>query len=158
MNVRWGEVVSAFFTFLMLVVLPLTAVKYLPAQTLEQLSSAGFNMQVLITETVMLGLVVSAIALAKAVADRTSVAYLLLDISSNFISLVFALLVVGVGNITSLGLGSFSLQQGKVTTEIVLDLRIFIYITICVVTLSVLQSIIKFREARSEAKQTPLAN
>jgi hypothetical protein len=158
MNVRWGEVAGALFTFLILVALPLAAVNYLPAQTLEQLSATGLNIQSLATEMAMLGLVVSAIALAKAVADRTSVAYLLLDISSNIISLVFALLVVGVGNIASLGLSSFSLQQGKVTTEIILDLRIFIYITICVVTFSVLQSIAKFREARSEANQTPRPN
>ncbi len=158
MNVRWGEVIGALFTFLVLVAIPLAAVNYMPAQTLEQLSATGLNIQLLATETAMLGLVVSAIALAKAVTNRTSVAYLLLDISSNIISLVFALLVVGVGNIASLGLSSFSLQQGKVTTEIVLDLRIFIYITICVVTFSVLQSIAKFREARAEARQTPRPN
>jgi hypothetical protein len=151
MKARWGEVAGALLTFLVFVVLPLAIINYLPAQIMEQLSATGFNVQSLATQTAMLGLVISAIALAKAIADRTSVAYLVLDISSNIVSLAFALLVVGVGNIGSLGYSSFSLKQGKVVTEIVLDLRVFIYLTIGVVTVSVLQSVAKFREARAES-------
>jgi len=40
---------------------------------------------------------------------------------------------VGVGNIGSLGYSSFKLTQGKVTMEILLDLRVFIWLTIGVV-------------------------
>jgi hypothetical protein len=151
MKVRWGEVAGALLTFLVFVALPLAIINYLPAQTLEQLSATGLNIQSLATQTAMLGLVISAIALAKAIVERTSIAYLVLDVSSNIVSLVFALLVVGVGNIGSLGYSSFSLKQGKVTTEIMLDLRVFIYLTIGVVAVSVLQSVAKFREARAEA-------
>jgi hypothetical protein len=158
MAVRWDEVAGALLTFLVLVALPLAAIRLLPSQTLDQLSATGLDVQGLATETAMLGLVISAIALAKAIAERTSIAYLVLDISSNIVSLAFALLVVGVGNIGNLGYSSFSLNQGKVTTEIVLDLRVFIYLTIGVVTVSVLQSIVRFREARAEAKQVQPPN
>jgi hypothetical protein len=155
MKVRWGEVAGTLLTFLVLVALPIAALYYIPAQTLEQLAATGLNVQTFLTETAMLGLVISAIALAKAIAERTSIAYLILDVFSNIVSLAFALLVVGVGNIGSLGYSNFSLNQGKVTTEIVLDLRVFIYLTVGVVAISVLQSITRFREARAEAKQTP---
>jgi hypothetical protein len=151
MKVRWGEVAGALLTFLVFVVLPIAAINYLPTQTLEHLSASGLNVQAIAIQTAMLGLVISAISFAKAIAERTSIAYLILDVSSNIVSLAFALLVVGVGNIGSLGYSTFSLKQGKVTTEIVLDLRVFTYLTIGVVAVSVLQSVAKFRETRAEA-------
>ena len=139
MKVRWGEVAGALLTFLIIVALPLVAINYVPAQTIDQLSSTGLDVQGLATQTAMLGLVVSAIALAKVSVDYVDHLPHSRRIVNVF-TLVFALLIVGVGNIGNLGLSSFSLKQGKVTTEIVLDLRIFIYLTIGVVTFSVLQS------------------
>jgi len=153
MNIRWGEVTGALLTFIVLVVLPFVAINYLPSNILSQLSATGLDARSLATQTAMLGLVVSAIALTKAVVATTSITYLLLDVSVNVVTLAFALHIVGAGNIGSLGLSSFNLKQGKVTTELVIDLRIFIYITISVVALSVLQSIVRFREARAEGKR-----
>lgn len=158
MRARWAEVAGALLTFIVLVVLPLAALYYLPAQTLEQLSATGLDLPSLATQTAILGLVVSAIALAKAVIATTSVTYLILDISMNIVTLAFALLVVGVGNIGSLGLSNFSFKQGRSTTDIAIDFRIFIYLTLGVVVLAVLQSIVRFREARAEVKQAPTTN
>jgi membrane protease YdiL (CAAX protease family) len=151
MVARWGEITWALLTFIVLVVLPLAAINYLPTQTMDQLSSTGIDLRTLATETAMLGIVISAIALAKAIIETTSIAYLVLDVSINIVTIVFALLVVGVGNIGSLGLSSFSLKQGNVTTEITLDLRVFIWLTIATVLLSVTQSVARFREARANA-------
>jgi len=150
--IRWGEVMWALLSFVTLVGLPLAAVNYVPEQTLTQVASLGLDLPSLATETALLGLVISSIALAKAIVEPTSVVYLVLDASSNVVSLVFALMGVGAGNIGSLGYSSFALKQGKVTTEIALDLRVFIYFTVGVVALSVLQSVARFREARAEKK------
>jgi bacteriorhodopsin len=158
MAVRRGEVVGALLTFIVFVVFPLAVINVLPAQTLSQLSAMGFDVQELATGTAMLGLIISAIALAKAIVEKTSIIYLILDVSSNIVFFTFALIVVGVGNIENLGYSSYSFNQGKVTTEIVLDLRVFIYLTLGVVMISVLQSIAKFRETRIEFKQTPQLN
>ena len=158
MAVRWGEVAGALMTFIVLVALPLAAIRLLPEQTLNQFSDMGLDVQGLATETAILGLVISAIALAKAIVENTSIAYLILDVSSNIIFLAFTLLVVGVGNIGNLGYSSFSLKQGKLTTEIMLDLRVFIYLTMGVVAVSVLQSVARFREARAEEKQVQPPN
>lgn len=150
MAVRWGDVAGALVTFLMLVALPLGAIRLLPTETLSQLEATGLNLQSLTTQTAMLGLVVSALALVKAFVAKTSTVYLIVDVSFNVVSLAFAFLVVGVGNIGNLGYSSFRLTQAKLTTEIVLDLRVFIWLTIAVVALSVLQSIAKYREAKRE--------
>ena len=153
MVLRWGEAASALLTFLILVVLPLAAIRLIPPQTLDQLAATGLDVQNLATQTALLGLVVSAISLAKAITVSTSMVYLILDVSSNLVSLAFALLIVGVGNIGSLGYSSFKLTQGKVTTEILLDLRVFIWLTIGVVALNVLQALVKFREVRTDEKK-----
>jgi hypothetical protein len=153
MVLRWGEAASALLTFLILVVLPLAAIWLIPPQTLDQLAATGLDVQSLATQTALLGLVVSAISLAKAITVSTSMVYLILDVSSNLVSLAFALLIVGVGNIGSLGYSSFKLTQGKVTTEILLDLRVFIWLTIGVVALNVLQALVKFREVRTDEKK-----
>ena len=150
MAVRWGEVAGALVTFLVLVALPLGAIQFIPSATVSQLEATGLNLQSLVTQTAMLGLVVSALALVKALVARTSITYLIVDISSNIVSLAFALLVVGVGNVGNLGYSSFSLKQTKLTTEILLDLRVFIWLTVAVIGLSVLQSIARYREAKRE--------
>jgi uncharacterized membrane protein YuzA (DUF378 family) len=62
----------------------------------------------------------------------------------------FALLIVGAGNIGSLGYSSLNLSEGKQTAEITLDLRAFIYISLGTVALRILQSVVRFREARAE--------
>jgi uncharacterized membrane protein len=156
MALKWGDVKSVLFTFLILVALPLVAIRFIPAQTIEQLSAAGLDIRNIAKQTALLGLVVSAISLAKAITTSTSIVYLILDISSNLVSLAFAFLLVGIGNIGSLGYSSFKLTQGKVTTEILLDLRIFIWLTIGAVALNVLQSLVRFSEARADEERKKL--
>jgi uncharacterized membrane protein len=156
MALKWGDVKSVLFTFLILVALPLVAIRFIPAQTIEQLSAAGLDIRSIAKQTALLGLVVSAISLAKAITTSTSIVYLILDISSNLVSLAFAFLLVGIGNIGSLGYSSFKLTQGKVTTEILLDLRIFIWLTIGAVALNVLQSLVRFSEARADEERKKL--
>ena len=118
MAIRWGEVAGPLLTFLVLVALPLGAIKLIPADTLSQLENSDLNIQGLAIQTAMLGFVVSTLALAKAVITKTSVAYLILNVSSNIVSFAFALLVVGVGNIGSLGFSSFKLAQSKLSVSL----------------------------------------
>jgi hypothetical protein len=155
---RRREVAGALFTFFVLVLLPQVAIRLMPAQTLNQLSAMGLDVPGLILQTSLIGIVIFVITLVKAITNRTSIVYLILDVSLNMVSLVFALLVVGMGNIGSLGYSSFRLTQGKVTTEILLNLRLFIWLTVGVVILSVFQSVAKFREVRAEKTAKNPAN
>ncbi|MGD0803776.1 MAG: hypothetical protein ABSA11_06865 [Candidatus Bathyarchaeia archaeon] len=150
MTVRWSEAAAVLLTFLGLVALPLIAIQLVPAQTLDQLKVTGLDIQDFLMQTAVLGLIISVITLVKAIIRRTSIAYLVFSVSSDLISLAFALLVIGVGNVGSLGYSSFKFMQEKVVTEIVLDLRVFIWLSVGVVAISVLQSVVKFREMRSE--------
>ena len=151
MKVRWGEAAGALVTLTVFVALPLTALRYLPSQTLLQLEEAGLEVQSLVNQTVMLGLVLTALAIGKALAAKSSVEYLVLDVSSIVAGLVFTLLIVGAGDLGSLGYSRLTLSEGKQATEITLDLRAFVYISLGIVALMILQSVLRFREAKAEA-------
>lgn len=150
MRVRYGDVGVALAAFLVLVALPLSVIRFLPPEYVQQFSSAGLDIQGVLYQTVVLGVVISAVTLAKAFIDKASIKYLLLGITSEVIFLAFALLVVGAGNIGSLGYSNLRIAQGKLTTVLALDLRVFVLLTIGVVGLSVLQTVAKFREAKAE--------
>ena len=150
MGVRYGDVGVAIATFLVLVALPLSVIWFLPPDYVQQFSSAGLDIPSVLYQTAALGVVISVVTLAKAFIDKASIKYLLLGIASEVISLAFALLVVGAGNIGNLGYSNIRIAQGKLTTVIALDLRVFVWLTIVVVGLSVLQTIMKFREAKAE--------
>ena len=151
MKVRWGDVAGALVTLTVFVALPLAALRYLPPQTLLQLEEAGIEVQGLVNQTVMLGLVLTALAIGKALAAKSSVEYLVLDVSSIVAGLAFTLLIVGAGDIGSLGYSRLNLGGGKQATEITLDLRAFIYISLVTVTMRIAQSVLRFRETRAEA-------
>jgi len=150
MKVRWGEAAGAFLTLLMFVALPLAALRYLSPQILSQLEESGLSIQGVVNQIMILGIIIAAITVAKAVIVQTSVTYLLLDIISIVIGLAFALLIFGAGNISSFGCSNLRLGKGEQTIDLTLDLRVFIYITLVTVALRILQSILKFREARIE--------
>jgi hypothetical protein len=150
MKIRWGEATGALLTLIAFVALPLAAQRYLPPQTLLQLEETGLDTQGFVNQMVMLGLVFTALTVGRALAAKSSVEYLILDVSSIVAGLVFTLLIVGAGDIGSLGYSSLSLSEGKQATEITLDLRAFIYISLGTVALRILQSVVRFREARAE--------
>ncbi len=149
MAIRRSDIGSAIVTFLILVVLPIAAFLYL-APDVQRFTSSSLDLQGVMYQTVALGVVITTLALIKAVVDEASVTYLLVSVASEVVSLAFALLVVGVGNIQNLGYSSFTIAQGKLTTIVVLDLRIFVWLTFTVVFASVLRTVAQFREVRTE--------
>jgi hypothetical protein len=52
-----GDVNAVLFTFLILVALPLVATRFIPTQTLEQLSAMGLDIQIIAKQTALLGIV-----------------------------------------------------------------------------------------------------
>jgi len=148
MKVRWGEAAGALVTLTVFVALPLAALRYLPPQTLLQLEETGLDVQGLVNQAVILGVVLAALTVGKALSAKSSVEYLVLDVSSIVAGLAFTLLVVGAGDLGSLGYSRLTLSEGKQATEITLDLRAFVYISLGTVALMILQSVLRFREAR----------
>jgi hypothetical protein len=155
MHLEKGAVFSSIIVFFLLVVAPIVAIMYMPPALSTQLEASGLNFRSFITQTIILGLLIAFITLGKGIVDKASLIHLILDIAGNTVSLVFALLVIGIGNISNLGLASFKIQQSKVILNINLDLRIFLILSICVVVLNVIRSIFEFNEAKKIAKTGP---
>lgn len=103
----------------------------------------------------MLGFVVAAVTLVKGIVERTSIAYLILDIVENIVALIFTFFVIGVGNIGNLGLTSFNVVQGNLTANISLDIRFFLWVTMGIVGFRVVSSIVEFNEAKTETTTAP---
>ena len=151
MRVRWGEAAGALVTLIVFVALPLAALRYLPPQALLPLEETGLDVQGLVYQMVALGLILFALEVGRAFVAKSSVGYLVLDVSSIVAGLAFTLLIVGAGDIGSLGYSRLNLGGGRQVTEITLDLRAFVYISLGAVALRVFQSVLRFREARAEA-------
>ena len=66
MKMRWGEAAGAILTLMVFVALPLAAMRYLPPQTLLQLEETGLDIQGFANQMVMLGLVIAALIVGKA--------------------------------------------------------------------------------------------
>ena len=122
---------------------------------LNQLELAGFSLQSFVVQMAMLGFVVAAVTLVKGIVERTSIAYLILDIVENIVALIFTFFVIGVGNIGNLGLTSFNVVQGNLTANISLDIRFFLWVTMGIVGFRVVSSIVEFNEAKTETTTAP---
>ena len=66
-------------------------------------------------------------------------------------SLIFMVLLLGAGNIASLGYTEFDIAMQGATTSIAMDLRVFVYISIATILLKVVQVYLEWNEARIAA-------
>ena len=147
-----STVIKAILAFLVFVILPLAGLRYLPKGLKDQLQSTGFDTQSFAIETATIGLIVTLIILIKGIVDPTSVTYLIVSLISSGLSLIFTLVVLGVGSISNLGLTSFKVVNNQVETYIKLDLRVFIWIMMGVVLFQMAQAYFEWHEAKTEQK------
>jgi hypothetical protein len=150
MKLKLSAVASTLLVFIVLVALPLAAIRYVPTEILSSIQQAGFDIQLFATETAILGLVVASITLIKGIVEPTSVTYLILSLVSSGFGLIFALIVLGVGNIADLGLTRFQVSNERMSAFIRIDLRIFIWITFAAVLLQMVQNVYEWREVRAD--------
>lgn len=152
MKIKSSVVIKAIITLLIFVVLPLAGLRYLPKDLQEKLQSSGFDTQSFAIETATIGLVVTMIILIKGIVDPSSVTYLLVSLISSGLSLIFTLIVLGVGSISNLGLTSFKVVANQIETYIKLDLRVFIWIMMGVVLFQMAQAYFEWQEFKTEQK------
>lgn len=150
MKISSSAVFSALITIALFVVIPQVLIRLLPSSVLTQFEASGLDLQSFVIQSSILGIVIAAITLSKGIVKKTSITYLILDVVANTVALAFLLIVVGIGNVGNLGLTSFNIKQENASVNIILNLQIFIWITIGLVTLRVINSIVEFGEARAE--------
>lgn len=150
MSRRTSAVLSALFTLVLFVGLPLYAPSQIPEEYFEMFSETGVDLNAFIYQIATIGLVASVLTLVKGFVPMTSYIYLLASLSSNAMMLYFNLVTFSVGDFTKFG-------QVTVTTDIpggvntmLLDMRLFIQLAFLAVGLQVIYTIMEFINARKE--------
>ena len=153
MNRRTSAILSALFTLAIFVGLPMGVLYLLPADLTAQLSQVGFSVQGLLNQTVIIGVVIAAITIVKGFIDDKTITYLLLSLASNSITLLFTFIVLGLGNVGSMGLTTVNLNIQNAETTVVMDMRLLLQVAVLTVVLRMIQAVFEWREARAEAAQ-----
>ena len=149
-NEKIGAIIGALITLILFVGVPYLLPTYIPADIAELLAQSGFEMQSFINQIMIIGVITAALTLVKGFVGKASIISLLVSVAQNLASLVFTVVLLGVGDIGSLGLTSFTVSLENITSYIVMDLRAFIYFTVLVVGLRVVEAYLKWSEARAE--------
>ena len=148
-NIR--PVVSAIITLILFVVVPYMLPEYLPPDVNQLIAESGIDLDWFLNEIMLVGAVTAAITLVKGLAGKTSTVWLLASLAQNVSSLVFTLILLGAGDIMSLGVVELTMYAGNATNYITVNMRVLIYLSIEVVALSMIRSYLRWREARVEA-------
>ena len=150
MSRRSSAVLSALFTLVLFVGLPLYAPSQIPEEYFEMFSETVVNLNAFIYQIATIGLVASVLTLVKGFVPMSSYIYLLASLSSNAMMLYFNLVTFSVGDLAKLG-------QVTVVTEIpggvntmLLDMRLFIQLAFLAVGLQVIYTVLEFINARKE--------
>jgi hypothetical protein len=148
---RIGALISAAITLILFVGVPYLLPSYITPELAEFLVESGINIDVVVSQIIVIGLIAAALTLLKGFVSPTGITYLFVAVAQNVFTLVFAVILLGVGNIAALGVTEFTLPMQQVTNTIRMDLRVFIYLTFLTVGLKVLQTYLEWSEARKDA-------
>ena len=150
-NERMRAIIGAAVTLIFFVGAPYMLPKYLPPNIAQLLAESGFDLQGFINEIMILGAVTAALTLAKGFAGKASPVSLLINVAQNVATLVFMVVLLGAGDVSSLGVTSFTFSSENTTNYMVMDFRVFIYFTVLTVALRVVEVYLDWDEARVEA-------
>ena len=146
-----GSVISALITVLIFVGIPYLLPDYLPQDIAQMMTDAGIDIPSFLTQMKILGGITAMITLVKGFVDKTSVIYLLASVVQNVSALGFTVILLGAGDYASLGLTEFTVDMEGAVSQIVMDMRMFVYLTVGVVALRIIQSYLEWGEAKAEA-------
>ena len=143
--------ISAIITLILFVVVPYMLPEYIPPDINQLIAESGIDLDWFLNEIMLIGAVTAAITLVKGLAGKTSPVWLLASLAQNVSSLVFTLILLGAGDIMSLGVVELTMNTEKATNYIMMNMRVLVYLSIEVVALSMIRSYLLWREARIEA-------
>jgi hypothetical protein len=143
--------VSAIITLILFVVIPYMLPEYIPPDINQLIAESQIDLDWFLNQIMVVGAVTAAITLVKGLAGKTSPVWLLASLAQNVSSLVFTLILLGAGNIMSLGVVELTMYAENAKNYITINMRVLVYLSIEVVALSMIRSYLVWREARVEA-------
>lgn len=146
-----GSVISALITLVIFVGIPYMLPEYLPHDLVQMVADSGFDLAGFTNQIMVVGVITAALTLAKGFVNPTSVVSLLVSVAQNVSTLAFTIVLLGAGNIMSLGLTELTIETEMLTSIIKMDMRIFIYISFATVALKIVHAYLEWGEAKKEA-------
>ena len=146
-----SAIVKAMITLILLVGVPYMLPAYIPEDVAQLMAESGFELQGFLNQIMLIGVVTVALTLVKGFVGKASTISLVISVAQNLASLVFTVVLLGIGNVASLGLTSFTVAVENTTSYVVMDLRAFIYFTVLIVGLRVAEAYLEWGEARAAA-------
>lgn len=150
-NERARAITGATVTLILFVGVPYALPWYLPPQIAQLLAEAGFDLQGFLNEIMVLGAATAALTLVKGFMGKANPVSLLLSVAQNVAGLAFMVVLLGAGDVYSLGVTSFTFISENTTNHVVVDLRVFIYVMLLTVALRVVEDYLDWNEARVQA-------
>ena len=144
-------VVSAIITLILFVVVPYMLPEYIHPDINQFIAESQIDLDWFLNQIMVVGAVTAAITLVKGLAGKTSSVWLLASLAQSVSSLIFTLILLGAGDILSLGVVELTMETEKATNFITMNTRVFVYLSIEVVALSMIRSYLSWREACIEA-------
>ncbi len=144
-------VISAIITLILFVVVPYMLPRYIPPDVNQLIVESRIDLDWFLNEIMVVGAVSAVITLVKGLAGKTSPVWLLASLAQNVSSLVFTLILLGAGDILSLGVIELTMENENATNYIIMNMRVLVYLSIEVVVLSMIRSYLRWKEARIEA-------
>jgi hypothetical protein len=150
-NEKLGAVIAALVTLILFVGVPYMLPEYLPPDIAQLLAQSGFELQGFINQIMILGAVTAALTLVKGFVGKASPISLVISVAQNLSSLAFMVVLLGAGNIASLGVTTITVAVENTTSHIVMDFSVFIYFTVLTVGLRVVEAYLDWSEAKAAA-------
>jgi hypothetical protein len=148
-----NAVISTIITLILFVGIPYILPSYIPPYLIAQIEQSGFDLASFIDQIMIIGALTATMTLVGGLVSPTSLIALLIKVAQAGFSLVLIAIFLGVGNIMNLGLAQFDVAMEGVQSNIILDLRVFVYVSIGTILLKVLQVYLEWKEARAEIAQ-----
>jgi hypothetical protein len=145
-----NSIISASFTLLIFVGLPFVLQRYIPTNFVLLLAQMGLDLQRIINQIMLIGVLAAVITLIKGFISETSILFLIISISRKILTIFIMILLLGAGNLTSLGLTTLNLEIENSKHSITLNYQLFLYITFLLVFLKVFQSYYDWSKMKKE--------
>jgi hypothetical protein len=126
---RLDAIISAVVTLILFVGIPYILPNYIPEDLAVQIEQSGFNLDSFSNQMMIIGAVTAGLTLLAGFVDPTTIIALLVNLAQACSSLIFIILLLGVGNITGLGYTEFEFAMQGIQSKISMDLRVFVYIS-----------------------------
>jgi hypothetical protein len=149
-NDKRGYITGAATTFILFVLFPIFLPRYIPSEITQIITRSGFNLSSFFHQVMLMGLMTAGLSIANAYVEPNSPYALAIMITKNISSFIFMVIFLGAGQIMNLGITEIPLKIQNTINLIRIDLQVFIWITLGIVLLKIIQSVLEWREVRIE--------